>query len=392
MPQPLWSMFASHIFNIVSLCTVAIFAKPLQMMTKNTSSLSMSPDLIDATFMPNTSASTPALNTSVENFLSIECNGDLYGFNPNIADCEGAALFIPPDSDQMTWAERHTGARYPFARLPFAVFGDRAECFFRAIISGDRPTARASLNQFKSAASALSLQCAASGQSQGGIARNIGGDNNLNVILSTYEPHHNIRCGRSENFGNAPSCENVLADMPATEEMTLFGPGTAPGIEEPLPQLIASADEKCFLRLFSTGRADWASWYSIWQATEATFARCGRKRRFGNFRGLGRFRARRGDVFFLGPNWSGLTVRGRGSWGYFLHAGWGVVCRIAGQYLFSGGYSVDSSTNGPRIVSDGVLRGGGWPIVIRRWASWIEAKKIGVEENDAQFTFREGVC
>ena len=67
-----------------------------------------------------------------------------------------------------------------------------------------------------------------------------GGDNNLNVILSTYEPHHNIRCGRSENFGNAPSCENVLADMPATEEMTLFGPGTAPGIEEPLPQLIAS--------------------------------------------------------------------------------------------------------------------------------------------------------
>lgn len=121
-----------------------------------------------------------------------------------------------------------------------------------------------------------------------------GGDNNLNVILSTYEPHHNIRCGRSENFGNAPSCENVLADMPATEEMTLFGPGTAPGIEEPLPQLIASADEKCFLRLFSTGRADWASWYSIWQATEATFARCGRKRRFGNFRGLGGH----GDIFF----------------------------------------------------------------------------------------------
>lgn len=50
-------------------------------------------------------------------------------------------------------------------------------------------------------------------------------------------------------------------------------------------------DEQCLLRLFSTGRTDSASWYTIWQAAEATFARCARDRRSGNFRGLGRFPA-----------------------------------------------------------------------------------------------------
>lgn len=76
--------------------------------------------------MLNTSTSTPALNTSAENILSIECNGNLYGFNPNTADCEGAALSIVPDSDQITWAERHTGVQEPFLSLPFAVFGGRS--------------------------------------------------------------------------------------------------------------------------------------------------------------------------------------------------------------------------------------------------------------------------
>lgn len=51
---------------------------------------------------------------------------------------------------------------------------DRAKCVIRTIILGDRPTARASLTQVRGAANALSLQCAAGGQSQGGMATNIG--------------------------------------------------------------------------------------------------------------------------------------------------------------------------------------------------------------------------
>lgn len=54
---------------------------------------------------------------------------------------------------------------------------DRAECVVRTIIHGAGPTALASLSQVKSAANALSLQCAAGSQSQGGIATNIGQSN-----------------------------------------------------------------------------------------------------------------------------------------------------------------------------------------------------------------------
>lgn len=110
--------------------------------------------------------------------------------------------------------------------------------------------------------------------------------------MSVYKP--NIQCGRAEVFASAPSCADIMVDMPASTETMRFGPGGTPGIDEPLPQLLASLDSQCLLRIFSTGRADSTSWYSIWEAAEATFAKCARNRKFGNFRGLGDH----GDIFF----------------------------------------------------------------------------------------------
>jgi len=51
---------------------------------------------------------------------------------------------------------------------------DKAECFFQTIIVGDDSTARASLNQVRSAANSLLVNCALGSQSQGGITTNIG--------------------------------------------------------------------------------------------------------------------------------------------------------------------------------------------------------------------------
>ena len=65
-----------------------------------------------------------------------------------------------------------------------------------------------------------------------------GGDNNLAVILRAYEPE--VQCGVRSIFTDAPSCGGLLADMPATTEKTLFGPGDVPGVQEPLPQGIIS--------------------------------------------------------------------------------------------------------------------------------------------------------
>ena len=104
-------MFVCQIFTFLSLCAGAILAKPLQMTTEGSAS---PPNHIDV---------PPALNISAQNAMSIECNGALYGFNPNIADCEGAAQSISPDSDQMLWRERETGVRGDYFPLPFVVFG-----------------------------------------------------------------------------------------------------------------------------------------------------------------------------------------------------------------------------------------------------------------------------
>ncbi|CAF9916553.1 hypothetical protein IMSHALPRED_003232 [Imshaugia aleurites] len=207
-------------------------------MSDETASPSVSPNLIDVAFASNISSMTPALDTSAENYMVV-CDGARYGFNPNIADCEGAVQSIDPDSDQMVWGERHSRLPVEYFPLPFAVFGDKAECAIRTILHGDSPTALASFSQVKSAAAALNLQCAAGGQSQGGIITNIGGDNNLAVVLSTYEP--NIRCSTTATFDAASSCGSILADMPASTEKLLFGPETAPGVQEQLPQLLASS-------------------------------------------------------------------------------------------------------------------------------------------------------
>ena len=121
-------MFICHIFSLISLHTGTILAKPLQATTEKDPSPSVSPEnLINAGFLSNSSASNPTLaRISAENAFSIQCDGAFYGFNPNIADCEGAAQSINPDSDQLTWGERHTGLPADIFNLPFAVFGGKA--------------------------------------------------------------------------------------------------------------------------------------------------------------------------------------------------------------------------------------------------------------------------
>ena len=48
-------------------------------------------------------------------------------------------------------------------------------------------------------------------------------------------------------------------------------------------------DEKCVLKLYSTGSSDLLAWYEIWEAVEATFAVCGRQGKGGSYRNLGWF-------------------------------------------------------------------------------------------------------
>ena len=113
-------MFINRIIDLCLLCAVAAVSKPLQIVNEN--SLNLPVSNFPASTVLNTSTPTIASDPSA-NYL-VECNGALYGFNPNIADCERAAASIVPDGDQITWGERHTGLGDVFP-LPFAVFGGK---------------------------------------------------------------------------------------------------------------------------------------------------------------------------------------------------------------------------------------------------------------------------
>ena len=59
-----------------------------------------------------------------------------------------------------------------------------------------------------------------------------GGDDNLGVIVGTYEP--DVQC--TGPFVGWRSCLEILADMPATTDMKMFGEEGQPGVQEVLPR------------------------------------------------------------------------------------------------------------------------------------------------------------
>ncbi|KAM0796759.1 hypothetical protein BDR22DRAFT_824859 [Usnea florida] len=297
-------MFTGYVLIPFSFLTLAILAKPSHSTNDQTIHLSSVLNLTsqDQLFPSNASIQDP--NPSSGNELDIQCDGANYGYNPSISDCEGARSDIPPDSEQLIFGERHTGLPESTVSLPYILMGDKAECYFQPINIGDGATARASLYQIRNAASALFLKCASNNPSQGGIVKNIGGDNNLAVIMGVFKPK--VQC--RGYFDTPETCTEILADMPATPDLEVFGPKDTPFVKEILPQEVVSywprltivlkADDKCVMKLYSTGSSDVVAWYRVWEAVEATYAVCGRSRKSGSYRGIGL----QGNVFLtLGP-------------------------------------------------------------------------------------------
>lgn len=52
------------------------------------------------------------------------------------------------------------------------------------------------------------------------------------VIMETFKP--NLRC--RGNFESADSCKDLLADMPASNKLEVFGPRETPFVKEVIPQ------------------------------------------------------------------------------------------------------------------------------------------------------------
>ncbi|CAF9906187.1 hypothetical protein IMSHALPRED_004122 [Imshaugia aleurites] len=293
-------MFTSYVYMSFPFSILATLATPLQGIDGQATTLTtLNLTSVDPVLPLNASNQDPS--ASSVSGLDIQCNGAKYGFNPSLSDCENARLYITPDSEQIIFGQRHTGLPGSTFPLPYMIMGDRGVCFFQPIVIGDSPTGRATMSQIRSAASSLFLRCASSDPSQGGIVSNIGGDNNVAVIMGVYEPK--VQC--RGDFAFPKSCRDVVGDMPASTDLEIFGPRDAPSVMVALPLEIHSDDEKCVLRLYTTGRSDVVAWYRIWEAVQATFSMCGRFSQGGSSRQLGQ----QGNVFLtLGNRPPGVSV------------------------------------------------------------------------------------
>ena len=238
-----------------------ISTTPFQPNEDSALKLSPTPNIVKPIFSPN--ASISQLNVSTENVLNIRCDGETYGYNPNIPDCEDAKEYLVPDTKMWTFGERHTGLPEPILPLPYRLMGDRGLCYVQTLLIGDHTTAKASISMLRRAASSLLLQCVTSVTSQGGIATNIGksavkvignglfqrrmltcvpwltpvgGDNNLAVVLGTYQQP--VSCRGS--LLTWDSCRDIIYDMPADKVSRIFGPHSDPSVTEELPYHIDS--------------------------------------------------------------------------------------------------------------------------------------------------------
>lgn len=165
-------MFLSNPLLLVLSFGLILSATPFQPTEDSTLELSATPNIVKPIVPSN--ASVPPLNASAENGFNIRCDGETYGYNPNILDCEDAKEYLVPDLRTRTFGERHTGLPADIVPLPYRIMGDKGLCYIQAVLVGDHTTAKATLNMLRRAAAALVVQCATSVVSQGGIATHIG--------------------------------------------------------------------------------------------------------------------------------------------------------------------------------------------------------------------------
>lgn len=223
-------MFKS--FVLVLICPLAsTFASSLQEVGDHTIQLSPVTFRLPA----NTSNDESAIQLNASNVLRVQCDGEKYGFNPDVPDCQQARSYYKRSSQLFTYGERHSGHGIDVFPLPYRLMGDEALCYFEPVlIDASLGTGVASINHLSNAAYELILQCAVR-QSKGGIATGIGGQN-IAVVLGTYQP--DVQCRGS--FGPWSSCRSILGDMPTLTRTEIFGPQDDPTVQIPLPQMLES--------------------------------------------------------------------------------------------------------------------------------------------------------
>lgn len=288
------------IYAIVGTCvTSGLSLNPAQWIGSGTT---LSKTLFNTTALKQTSSPPSLINA--EAMITRETANYSLGANPislfcysrrpeigplNIQSCTDAVRQLDIRStNPILWGLRHTGRHYQ-TYLPRRFIGTDGSCFLEPVLRQGHDSSSTSQQSIATAAIALIRKCVAGNPSKSGIAKDIGGDSRLALVLSGYRPQ--VQCfgqvSRTPSFRQ--SCQDILDTMDVSENERRFGPPTDPGgIDVALPvSLKAGYMNRCVLTLVTSGVSDMFSWIEIWEAATAINAVCVRSGRQGKWDNLG---------------------------------------------------------------------------------------------------------
>ena len=80
---------------------------------------------LDQLLPANVSKDDITAGFNASNDLQIQCDGEKYGFNPNVTDCQIARAYYKRSSELFTYGERHSGHSIEVFPLPFRLMGGK---------------------------------------------------------------------------------------------------------------------------------------------------------------------------------------------------------------------------------------------------------------------------
>ena len=222
------------------------------------------------------------------NQLSYFCYSRRMEIGPlNTQSCTDAVRQLDIRStNPILWGLRNSGHRYQIY-LPRRFISDDGTCFVEPILRQGHDSSSTSQQSIATAAIALIRKCVAGNPPRSGIAKDIGGDNKLGLVLSGYRPQ--VQCfgqvSRTPSFRQ--SCQDILDIMDVSENERRFGPPTDPGgVDVALPvSLKAGYLSRCVLTLVTSSVSDVFSWIEVWEAAtaiNAIYVRSGRQGKWVN--------------------------------------------------------------------------------------------------------------
>ncbi|CAF9927191.1 hypothetical protein IMSHALPRED_007149 [Imshaugia aleurites] len=236
--------------------------------------------IVSALTLNNPSLMLP--NSTLANITSSNyihtCDGSFYGYDLNPMSCIEALTQIDASSTtQQTYGPRLAG-RFD-VKLPKRYISLSGLCIIEPRVKNGKSSARASLQEVESAAAYIIDECVNGEPSQGGELHNIGGDNNLNIIVEKYEPQ--VQCSGAVSPSLLSSCQNIVDTMPASRDFTTWGPPDDPLAVVKLPLTYYSLDRRCKLSIRTDGLTDTYSRYQFWTTAVALTGICVRSGRVG---------------------------------------------------------------------------------------------------------------